>query len=119
MARILLVDDDTATRDFVKRALEMDRHVVVVAADGPDALAKIKSDGGIELLISDVQMPSMDGITLASRAEKVRAGLRILLMSGFAVDPAKLQATQARIVGLLTKPFTLDAMRTAAAKALL
>ena len=119
MARILLVDDDTATRDFVKRALEMDSHVVVVAADGPDALVKLKNDARIDLLISDVQMPSMDGITLAGKAAKVRAGLKVLLMSGFAVDPAQLQSSPARIVGLLTKPFTLDAMRAAAVKALI
>jgi two-component system cell cycle sensor histidine kinase/response regulator CckA len=97
----------------------MDRHVVVVAADGPDALAKLRADGSIDLLISDVQMPSIDGITLAARAERIRAGIRVLLMSGFAVDQARIQSTPARIVGLLTKPFTLDAMRAAAAKALL
>ena len=118
MARILLVDDDTATRDFVKRALEMDRHAVVVAADGQDALDHLKADAGFDLVISDVQMAPVDGLQLAEGAARLRPGLPVLLMSGFAVEKAKLQSGKMCVVGFLTKPFSLDAMRAAAATAL-
>jgi CheY-like chemotaxis protein len=62
MARILLADDDAATRDLVKRALAIDGHAVTSTQDGTEALDAITATpSGFDLLISDVQMPSLDG----------------------------------------------------------
>ena len=112
MARILLAEDDAAARDFVKRALENDAHEIVTATEGAEALAALNADGrGFDLLITDSQMPAMDGLSLAEKASKVRPGLPILLMSGFSIDRAQLAAVSANIVGLIAKPFTLEQIR--------
>ena len=112
MARILLAEDDAAARDFVKRALENDAHEIVTATEGAEALAALDADGrGFDLLITDYQMPAMDGLSLAEKASKVRPGLPILLMSGFSIDRAQLAAVSANIVGLIAKPFTLEQIR--------
>ena len=112
MARILLAEDDAAARDFVKRALENDAHEIVTATEGAEALAALNADGrGFDLLITDYQMPAMDGLSLAEKASKVRPGLPILLMSGFSIDRAQLAAVSANIVGLIAKPFTLEQIR--------
>ena len=92
MARILLADDDAATRDLVKRALEADGHSVHVTQDGSEALEAVEGSGAqkFDVLVSDVEMPLLDGVALAQRALK-QPNLRILLMSGFAeqLDRAK------------------------------
>ncbi len=69
MAQILLADDDAATRDLVKRALEGDGHTVTLTQDGTEALDQVK-EGGLkfDLLVSDVDMPTIDGIALAEHA---------------------------------------------------
>ena len=69
MARILLAEDDAATRDMVQRALAMDGHEVIVTQDGAEALEKLQAaPGRIDLLISDVQMPGLDGVALVEKA---------------------------------------------------
>ena len=92
MAQILLADDDAATRDLVKRALEGDGHTVTLTQDGTEALDQVK-EGGLkfDLLVSDVDMPTIDGIALAEQALPPQPGIRVLLMSGFPdhPDPAK------------------------------
>ena len=112
MARILLAEDDAATRDFVKRSLENDAHEVVTATEGAEALAVLTADGrGFDLLITDYQMPAMDGLSLAEKAAKVRPGLPVLLMSAFTIDRGQLTVAGANIVGLVAKPFTLEQIR--------
>lgn len=112
MARILLAEDEAATRDFVKRSLENDRHEIVTASEGVEALALLTADpAGFDLLVTDYQMPAMDGISLAEKASKVKPGLPILLMSGFSIDRNQLTVAGANIVGLIAKPFTLEQIR--------
>jgi CheY-like chemotaxis protein len=112
MARILLADDEAAMRDFVKRTLEADGHEVVVASEGSEAFGLLSADGAaFDLLITDVHMPSMDGLTLAEKGSRLKPGLPILLMSGFAVDRTKLAAAGANVVGIVQKPFTLEQIR--------
>ena len=90
MARILLADDEAATRDFIKRALEQDSHEIVTATDGTEALGQLTGDAGFDLLITDVHMPAMDGLTLAEKAARLQPGLPILLMSGYTIDRSQL-----------------------------
>ena len=112
MARILLADDEAATRDFVKRALEQDSHEIVAATEGAEALALLTaSPNGFDLLITDYQMPAMDGLSLAEKASKVKPAMPILLMSGFTIDRSQLTVAGANIVGLVPKPFTLEQIR--------
>ena len=69
MARILLAEDDAAARDLVQRALGLDGHEVVVTQDGLEALEQLQGAGRIDLLITDVQMPVLDGFETTRRIE--------------------------------------------------
>lgn len=115
MARILLADDDKPTRDLVKRALESDGHVVEIAQDGTEALDSLSAAGGanVEVLVTDVNMPGLDGISLAKRAETLVPGLRVLMMSGFAEELERAKSAAVGRVSVLSKPFTLDHVRSA------
>lgn len=114
MARILLADDDKPTRDLVKRALESDGHAVDVAQDGTEALEALSANGAaIEVLVTDVNMPGLDGISLAKRAETLAPGLRVLMMSGFAEELERAKSASVGRVAVLSKPFTLEHVRSA------
>ena len=117
MARILLADDDVTSRDLVVRALEMDAHHVEAVSNGTDALARLAQGAeAFDLLISDVQMPGLDGIELARKVAALLPDLPILLMSGFVVEEEAMKSTGARIAGLISKPFTLEEIRTRVTK---
>jgi len=119
MARILLADDDAATRDLVQRALAMDGHEVIVTQDGAEALERLEGRGArIDLLISDVQMPGVDGIELAEKGLAASPRLRVILMSGFAGELDRADRLRGRVARVIAKPFTLDAMRSAVKVAL-
>jgi CheY-like chemotaxis protein len=119
MARILLADDDAATRELVQRALATDGHSVTPTQDGAEALDKLQeAPDGFDLLITDVQMPGTDGIALAEKGLATHPGLRVILMSGFADELGRAHHLQSRISRVLTKPFTLEQIRAAAKAAL-
>jgi len=114
MARILLADDDQATRDLVKRALEADGHRVDLTQDGAEALERLSAAAdAIDVLVSDVHMPAIDGIELARRAIEEAPGVRLLLMSGFAEELDRAKALAAPRLAVIMKPFTLEQIRTA------
>ena len=114
MARILLADDDKSTRELVRRALELDGHQIVVAEDGSEAWSAFEAaPATFDLIITDVEMPGTDGVTLAKNALAKSPTIKVLMMSGFTdalergrwLGPARL--------GVLAKPFTLEQIRRA------
>jgi len=111
MARIVLADDDGALRELIARGLEKDGHEVIAAADGTSALEKIKGAAGVDLLISDVEMPGMDGIALSEAAIGAQPALRIILVSGFAEQLQRADDITGAKVHTLLKPFSLDDIR--------
>lgn len=112
MANILLADDDKATRDLVKRALESDGHTVEITQDGLEALEALTgAPGAFRLLVSDVHMPGLDGVDLARRAIAAAPDLKLLLMSGFTEELDRAQALRSPNLAVITKPFTLDQIR--------
>ena len=114
MAHILLADDDQATRDLVKRALESDKHTVDLTQDGAEALDTLTAAAAaFDVLVSDVHMPGLDGIELARRAIATRPGLKLLLMSGFAEELDRAQALNSPNLAVIMKPFTLEQIRSA------
>lgn len=113
MARILLADDDAAMLDLVSRALATDGHTVVTAHDGQDALDKATTASpAFEVLISDVQMPILDGISLAEALLKTNPALRIILMSGLQSEMVRAGQIKAQTNRFLLKPFTLEQIRS-------
>ncbi len=108
MAHILMADDDKATRDLVKRALETDGHQVDLTQDGTEALETLSAGAGaFDVLVSDVHMPGLDGIELARRAIDAAPRLKLLLMSGFAEELERARGLNSPNLSVIMKPFTL------------
>jgi two-component system cell cycle response regulator CpdR len=113
MARILVVDDDPANLEMVSRALKGDGHEVVACEEGQDALAHLlAAPAEFDLLVSDMQMPGLDGVALAKRAVAASPRLRIVLMSGFAGGVERARTIKGAAVRFLSKPFTLEQVRS-------
>src|SRR3954453_11494846 len=104
-ATILLVDDDEALRRFVWRILLEQGFHVIQASDGAEALeAASAHDQPIDLVLTDVIMPRVNGLALARGLLQVRPGIRVLYMSGY-MEKSMLLAKHPESV-LLQKPFT-------------
>ena len=113
--RVLLVEDDAAIRTILERGLGRQGLVVTTAADASLALDILQTGTAFDILVSDVMMPGIDGVELASRALQMRPGISVVLMSGFAEPPLH-RAADAQGVRFLAKPFALaDLVATIAA----
>ena len=119
MPRVLIVDDENSMRMLVARAIAMDGHEIVTAADGTEALEILDNEqGAFDLLLTDIQMPVMDGIALALAAARDFPDLTILLMTGFADQRERASGLDAIAYDIITKPFSVADIRTAVADAL-
>ena len=119
MSRVLIADDEESMRSLVARAIAMDGHDTVTAQDGAEALDILNQENGaFDLLLTDIQMPVMDGIALALSAARDFPHLTILLMTGFAHQRERASNLSAIAHDVITKPFSVADIRTAVADAL-
>jgi two-component system chemotaxis response regulator CheY len=111
-ATILIVDDSATMRAFVRLALEAEGHAVVEAVHGKAALAEL-ADTAVELVVTDVLMPEMDGLSLlqAIRADARLRNLPVLILSTEATAAVKERGRAAGATGWLVKPFHPDTLR--------
>lgn len=118
MARILLVEDEDAVRTFSARALANKGYEVMEASSGEDALNVLEAnkDYPIDLMITDVIMPNMDGPTLAKTLRAQRADLKIIFISGYTEE--KLKDHMGENIWFLPKPFTLKQLAAKVKEAL-
>ena len=105
MIRILLAEDDSSMREYLARALERVGYAVEAVDDGLAALQRIESDR-VDLLLTDIVMPEMDGIELAQRAATIAPGMRVMFITGFAAVALRSPARPAN-AKVLSKPFHL------------
>jgi DNA-binding response OmpR family regulator len=114
VARILIAEDEDAIRNLIARALTQDGHQVVAVQDGAEAFDIFtREDGAFELLLTDIRMPVMDGIALALAAARSHPEVPILLMTGYADQRERADGLDALIHDVITKPFSLAAIRAA------
>ena len=107
-ASILLVEDEDAVRAGNVRALKMRGYEVHEAASGVEALEVMEELGGrIDLVVSDVVMPEMDGPTLLREMRKARPDLKFIFVSGYAEDAFAKNLPEGEKFGFLAKPFSL------------
>jgi two-component system, cell cycle response regulator CpdR len=119
MAKILIAEDEEALRALCARGLTMSGHDVTTACDGSEALDILKREGGrFDLLLTDIRMPIMDGIALALAAARDFPELVILLMTGYADQRERAHGLDALIHDVISKPFTLAALRKMVEEAL-
>ena len=119
MARVLLAEDDETVRGLLARALGEDGHDIIATADGAQALEKLTAhDTDYDLLLTDIKMPVMDGLTLAMAAACERPGLVIILMTGYAEQREAAHDLDALVHDVVKKPFTVDQICLAVREAL-
>jgi excisionase family DNA binding protein len=117
-SRILLVDDEESIRRLLSRMLES-AYDVEVAADGESALRLMREpDAHYDLLISDLNMPGMDGLALIREARRINAALAAVVITGYSSESSAIEALNLGVAGYLTKPFGTNQVLAAAAKAL-
>lgn len=108
---ILVAEDDEDLRELVTEFLESRGYRVLSGTDGRDALRIVLEDtGSIDLLLTDVMMPSMAGPELATRLLREWPDLRVLFMSGYIGESARPAGVFGPNAVLLRKPFSLDAL---------
>ncbi len=119
MAKILAVDDSASMRQMVSFTLKGAGHDVVEAVDGVDALAKAKGDK-FDLVISDVNMPNMDGITLIKELRALPAFkfTPMLMLTTESSGDKKQQGKAAGATGWIVKPFNPDQLLATIGKVL-
>lgn len=112
MAQVLIVDDSATVRNEVSTFLKNNGFAVETADDGKQGLDKLKADSAIKLIISDVNMPNMDGLTMA---EKIRSELgnqtvNIIMLTTESDPRMKERGKAAGVKGWIVKPFKGDAI---------
>lgn len=112
MAKILIVDDSSTVRDEVAGFLRKAGLDVATAVDGKDGLAKLKADPGVKLVVSDVNMPNMDGLTMVEkiRSELGNHSVNIIMLTTESSPSMKERGKAAGIKGWIVKPFKGEAV---------
>jgi len=115
---VLLVEDEDAVRVFGSRALTAKGYTVREASNGEEAIALLKDQGEVDVLVTDMVMPGMDGATLARLVRQDYPSIRVILMSGYSEDIASDDLADSPDILFLAKPFSLDALASRVAETL-
>ena len=115
---VLLVEDEPMVRSVAERALTRHGYTVITADNGEDALEILAKNEPIDLLISDVVMPGMDGPTMVREARQSRPELKILFMSGYAEEQLR-KSIDIENDNFLPKPFSVTDLAEAARRAVM
>ena len=109
---MLLVEDEDVVRNFAARALARQGYEVLEAGTGVEALEVMERERGkVDIVVSDVIMPEMDGPTLLKELRKTNPGLKFIFVSGYPDDAFKKSLDDNEAYSFLPKPFTLLAAR--------
>jgi two-component system cell cycle sensor histidine kinase/response regulator CckA len=110
-AHVLLIEDETSVRSFAARALKLRGYRVVEAASGEEALDILEDEAlDIDIIVSDVVMPHMDGPTCVQKARVKRPDVKVIFMSGYAEDGLRREMEGVGDCRFLAKPFSLTAL---------
>ena len=115
--KVLVVDDEEGIRDLLSRTLAMADYDVDTTSDGMSALESIRNDG-YKLVIADLRMPGMDGLTLIREVKQINPQLPIIIITGYSSESSAIEAVNLGVAGYLTKPVGIPQVLAAAAKAL-
>ena len=116
-ARVLVVDDEASIRDLLAKTLALAEYDVETAADAATALNRVRA-AAYDLLITDLRMPGMDGLTLVRQVKGIKADLPVIIITGFSSETSAIEAVNLGVAGYLRKPFRVPEVLAVAAKAL-
>jgi two-component system response regulator MprA len=106
--RVLVVDDERAVRDSLRRALELEGYEVELAADGAEALYRLESNGQPDAVILDVLMPGVDGLEVSRRLRSKGNTVPILMLTARTEVESRVAGLDAGADDYLAKPFALE-----------
>ena len=115
--RVLVVDDEASIRDLLSKTLALAEYDVDVSPDGRSALERMRLYP-YDLLIADLKMPGIDGLTVIREAKRLHAGLPVIIITGYSTESAAIEALNLGVAGYLTKPFRVPQVLAAASKAI-
>jgi two-component system response regulator MprA len=106
---ILVVDDEAAVRDALRRALELEGYEVELATDGLDALTRLEADGPEpDAVVLDILMPELDGLEVCRRLRRAGRRLPVLMLTARAEVSDRVEGLDAGADDYLVKPFALE-----------
>ena len=115
--RVLVVDDEASIRDLLAKTLALAEYDVDLAPDGRAALDRLRLIP-YDLLITDLKMPGVDGLTVIREARRLKTDLPVIIITGFSNEASAIEAVNLGVSGYLTKPVRVPRVLAAAAKAL-
>jgi len=117
--RVLVVDDESSIREMLCKTLALAEYEVDTAPDAIAALDMLRmSQTDYDLLIADLKMPGMDGLTLIRQVKQLCSGLPVIIITGFSTESSAIEAVNLGVSAYLTKPFRVPQVLAAAAKAM-
>ncbi len=115
--RVLVVDDEASIRELLSKTLALAEYDVDSAPDGRAAIERLRL-GHYDLLIADLKMPGLDGLSLIREAKRLKTDLPVIIITGFSTESSAIEAVNLGVAGYLTKPFRVPQVLAAAARAL-
>jgi two-component system response regulator MprA len=106
--KILVVDDERAVRESLRRALELEGYEIELAADGREALSRLEGDSEPDAMILDVLMPGVDGLEVCRRLRGSGSKLPVLMLTARTQVEDRVEGLDAGADDYVTKPFALD-----------
>src|SRR2546427_13028827 len=106
--KILVVDDERAVRESLRRALELEGYEIELAADGQEALYRLESEDQPDALVLDVLMPGIDGLEVCRRLRKGGSRLPVLMLTARDEVENRVAGLDAGADDYVTKPFALE-----------
>ena len=116
-ATILVVEDDSAMRTFLREVLEEDGYTVEVATGGRGGVERVRQ-GGIDLVVSDVKMPDLDGLDMLREIKAVTPSPHVITITAFGSIDTAIRAVKLGAFDYITKPFDVDQLTLSVQKAL-
>lgn len=107
---VLVVEDEPVVRGLILEVLDDLGYRAIEAADGPSGLAVLQSDERIDLLVTDIGLPGLNGRQIADAGRACRPGLKVLFMTGYAENAAVASGFLEPGMAMITKPFAMDTL---------
>jgi two-component system, chemotaxis family, chemotaxis protein CheY len=118
--KILIVDDSETLRTQLRRDLESKKYAVIEGTDGVDGLAKIGENSDVRMVITDVNMPKMDGLAMAKKIHELPnfQKLPIIVMTTELAQDLKNKGKEAGVLAWVTKPYNAEKLLAVVGKVL-
>src|SRR2546423_9247296 len=117
-ARILVVDDDAASRGLMEQILAEDGHGVLACADGAEAVERLEGDGEFDVVVSDIRMRDVDGLEVLDWVHKHAPETPVLLVTAFGNIDGAVEAIRRGAYDYISKPYDVNAIKLVVDRAL-